>query len=325
MKNEKRKEATYGREKNAPGSLWIEYLTGKGSASAFLANIRKNGVPLPSDAEVSRFGMLVADSRSCLDRLVQLLRATSNSDVSIRSVVSDLTGESLKGVGVSVAVATDSDAFCEAAEDWLDSLPKRPVDAHSLKVLFITIWLGSMRNLLDEEGIVYLLQSAMVKPREDESDNSSWRPDSPVDALLQAEPKPEVFGALSSYADCRLAENRRLLSRIHQKEKQIGEMDTKCEELSLRLASQHEEAERLRAVLAEAQDQVSELKKELSDTHDAYKTQLHDLRGKYRGALQGELTRWLETALDASRADPPWIPAIQERLEDALELVRRGV
>ncbi len=55
----------------------------------------------------------------------------------------------------------------------------------------------------------------------------------------------------------------------------------------------------------------------------SYQHKLDDVRGHIRGTLQGQLTRWLETSLDASRASPPRTEVIEERLEEALKLIEK--
>jgi len=67
------------------------------------------------------------------------------------------------------------------------------------------------------------------------------------------------------------------------------------------------------------------LKKEIVEIQDGFQHKLNDLRGRVRGLLQGQLTRLLQTALDASRSEPPWTKAIQERLEDALKLIDKEI
>ena len=65
------------------------------------------------------------------------------------------------------------------------------------------------------------------------------------------------------------------------------------------------------------------LRQELNEIRNGYQHKLDDLRGKIRGLLQGELTRWLQTALDAVQSEPPWIQAVQERLEESLKLIQK--
>ena len=71
--------------------------------------------------------------------------------------------------------------------------------------------------------------------------------------------------------------------------------------------------------------EIEKLKKEIVEIQDSYQYKLNDLRGRVRGLLQGQLTRFLQTALDASRSEPPWTKAIQERLEDALKLIGKEI
>ena len=63
--------------------------------------------------------------------------------------------------------------------------------------------------------------------------------------------------------------------------------------------------------------------RQLIDLRDGHRYKMDELRGRIRGMLQGQLTRHIQTALDASRLDPPYTAAIQERLEDALRLIKK--
>ena len=54
-----------------------------------------------------------------------------------------------------------------------------------------------------------------------------------------------------------------------------------------------------------------------------YRFALAQQRESVRGLLNGRLSRLIQTALDASRLEPPWTSAVQEKLEDALELIRK--
>lgn len=56
------------------------------------------------------------------------------------------------------------------------------------------------------------------------------------------------------------------------------------------------------------------------DVENGYIFKLDDLRGKVRG-FQNEAKRKLETALDASTANPPCMAVVIERLQDALQMI----
>ena len=73
--------------------------------------------------------------------------------------------------------------------------------------------------------------------------------------------------------------------------------------------------------------EIEKLKKEIVEIQDGFQHKLYDLRDRTRGLLQEELTRFIETALDALlHADPQFAKKIiQERLEDSLKLIKKAV
>lgn len=71
--------------------------------------------------------------------------------------------------------------------------------------------------------------------------------------------------------------------------------------------------------------EIEKLKKEIVEIQASYQYKLDDLRGRVRGLLRGQLTRFLQTALDASRSEPPRTSVIQERLEDSLKLIDKEI
>ena len=85
-------------------------------------------------------------------------------------------------------------------------------------------------------------------------------------------------------------------------------------DLTLHLAHITAERDDLTARLAAAERQLVELRA-------GYQHKLDEERGKQRGAFD-TLARWLQTAIVAVRADPPRLPVVEERLEEALILVR---
>ena len=73
--------------------------------------------------------------------------------------------------------------------------------------------------------------------------------------------------------------------------------------------------------------EIEKLKKEIIEIQGSYQYKLNDLRGRTRGLLQGELTRFLQTALDTLIHTEPQFAKkiIQERLEDSLKLIKKAV
>jgi len=74
-------------------------------------------------------------------------------------------------------------------------------------------------------------------------------------------------------------------------------------------------------------EEIEKLKKEIVEIQGSYQYKLDNLRDRTRGLLQEELTRFIETALDALLYAPPQFAKkiIQERLEDSLKLIKKAV
>jgi chromosome segregation ATPase len=112
-------------------------------------------------------------------------------------------------------------------------------------------------------------------------------------------------------------------AQIESQAADIARLTAECASLNITIAGLCAEIATLKEQKAAAGTKVAELEGQVVEIRNGYQHKLDELRGRIRGILQGQLTRWLQTALDASHADPPWTQAIQERLEDALRLIER--
>lgn len=67
---------------------------------------------------------------------------------------------------------------------------------------------------------------------------------------------------------------------------------------------------------------VAELERKLITTRASYMHQMDDLRGAV-GGRDEKLLRWMRTCQDAVTMNPPRVEVIEERLENAIDLLTK--
>ena len=68
---------------------------------------------------------------------------------------------------------------------------------------------------------------------------------------------------------------------------------------------------------------IDELEEELNDVRTAFQHRIDETKGRLRGFLEGELSRWVQNASEAADMDPPRVRVIQERLQSMFSAINR--
>jgi FtsZ-binding cell division protein ZapB len=310
-------------------SFWEEYLIGKKiPARRFLANIEARGITVPDESAKRRFAESVVAKADRVARLSDLLQACAENGETVRRTVVDLAEVSIRHLGLILPSGPpDELSFREAVSSWLGNIKKRPVKPANLKFLHLLLQFGFHRKLINERVAMNLIASAIrsqpksggKKMRHTESETT------PLTVLLASKPEIAVLSALLAYREASKDAIDQMTARIQSQIETIARFEAEQASLSDMNTSLNREIEQLRTQKAAVEDKALELEKQIVDMRDGYQHKLDDVRGHVRGTLQNQLTRWLETALDASRADEPWIQVIQERLEEAIKLIEKEI
>lgn len=311
---------------SAPVSPWEDYLTGKKTAAAsFLAKMEKDAVTVPNDATRNRFAEALAAKPERVERLMLLLQASADSAIPARRIVVELAELGIKRLGVvAFPEPLNAAAFTQAIVSWLGGISERPLKSANLDLLFLLLHVGRHRQLLDQDAVLHLVASAIAKPakaRPTQAQPAKPAP-TPLDIVLAAGPTEPFLSSMMAYFDVSKAATEKRNAQIQAQMADITRLTAECASLTATITALRADLDSLKAQKAAAETTIVDLEKQIVDIHNGYQYKLNELRGRIRGMLQGQLTRWLQTAFDASQSDPPWIVAIQERLEDALLYIR---
>lgn len=306
---------------------WEEFLTKKKvSAEAFIKRISKEAVRIPPDDERDRFVKVLVKKPDRVSRLYQLLLASAEANDSVRRIVMNLAELGIKQLGVvDLSDPPDGLKFRVSVKSWVDKVEKKPLKVNELNILFLALLWGWRCKLVEQIDVFGFLTLAVSSPKKKDTTRPKMVESNPnqMEVLFRVGAKREAIKALLEYHEVSKLEKERLDRQIQALLSEKATLDLRLDRLQSEISNQKEQIKGLKDEKREALSQIEAHKKELVDTRDGFQLKLYELRGRIRGILQGQLTRWLETALEASRDEAPWMPVIQERLEDALDLIKK--
>lgn len=308
-------------------SPWEDYLTGKKvPADRFLARMGKGVITMPDDATRHRFAEALVSKPDRIGRLIVLLQASRVSGDPIHRIVVELAEAGIKRFGVvSFPEQLDTSTFYHAVSSWLTGIRKKPLKPADLNMLFLLLHFGWHRQLLDDDMAFSLVASADAKPAKPRPKHA--QPTKPaqtaLEVLLAGAPMAPILSSSLAYYKVYTSATDKLNAQMQSQVAEIERLIAECAGLNATITGLRTDIATLQEEKATAESRIAELDKHIVDIRDGYQHKLDELRGRMRGMLQGQLTRWLQTALDASRSEPPWAQAIQERLEDALKLIEK--
>lgn len=314
---------------DASASPWESYLAGKKEpANRLLAKMEaarvKGGLLLPDESTRRRFADTLVAKPDGVARFVVLLQACRSSSDTVRRVVLEFAEAGIKRLGVvAFPEALDPEGYCGAIEAWLVGLHKKPIKPAELNLLFLFLLYGWYRNLLCPDTAFNLAGLALADPATAHPQKAlSTKPaPSTLEVLLSSTPTLTVLEPLLEHSKATRNEASELRDQIKAQATEIARLTDEWGNLSAKITQLQEEVTSLKDEKIALKGKAQEMERRIVDLRDGYQHKLDQLRGRIRGMLQGQITRWLQTALDASRSDPPWTQAIQERLEDTLRLI----
>jgi hypothetical protein len=289
-------------------------------------------VAVPDLQTIRTFSEAVTERPERFARVLALLQTAVASSQTAQEVVIELAqAAAARELQLERWPADASSASVERIiEDWIRSRPKTPLPTGDLQVLHVLLLLAFTKHGLDQAEVFRLTRVAVTRssktPRRKVARKGRSAADErrlPADVLLGVTPAVRTLSILSDLYEAVRQERDAQAARI-------GELALLVEGLNQDLEQRHATESGLRDEIATLETDRSsmlkhqaELELRLSQLDDGYKHRLQEVRGRMRGILEGQLTRWLQTALHASQETPPWTHTIQERLEEALSLIEK--
>lgn len=313
---------------SVPTGPWEQYLTGKKSSpELFLARMAKGVITIPDEAARKRFAEALAAKPARLTRFILLLQASANCGDTIRKIVSDFAEASIRQLGVvSFPEPLDASTFRHKVASWMEDIPQKPLKPGDLNNLFLLLHFGSQRQLLHHDAAFSLVATAVSKsgkPGRNAPPVTAQK--TPFEVLLAATPSKALLSALVAYSKAWRTQCDDLDERIEEQAEEIARQAIDSARKQSTISGLEKEIAALKEQKATAEIKIVELENQIVQIHDGYKHKLDELRGRIRGVMQGQLTRWLQTSLDAARSDPPFTKVVEERLEDALKLIEKEI
>jgi hypothetical protein len=319
---------------------WLDFVSlKKMSGKAFLSRLNKDGrVPVPSPHEKTAFSMTVTESKDGFGRLLGLIHAVPASKSALREMVIFLAEAAAARELQLDEWPKGPDAVVERRIGrWLDLRAKRPLIPRDLHAFYVFLHLARDVNKLEEDATFRLARLAVTphpKVSRAKKDTGSGTPKkkgarrdlvelTAGDTIVSAAPPVPALTLLCNLHDAEERARAKLVDRVTQ-------LEARVEELTSRILAQEEVEASLQSQVGELTTHredllgtVTNLEERLAQTEDGYRHRLQEVRGRVRGVMEGQLTRWIQTALHASQENPPWTNTIQERLEEALTLIEK--
>jgi hypothetical protein len=323
------KQAESQTDQTAPASPWEEYLTGKKTpAASFLAKMGKGVGTDPDEMTRDRFAEALVAKPERIDRLISLLHAPVLSGLTIRRIVLELTEAGIRRLSsISFPEPLDAMTFSQAVLSWLNDIPEKPLKAAELHILFLLLHFGRQRQLLDQDTAFSLVDAALTKPSKSRPMQAQpgKRASSLMHVLLAIGPRESLLSSLIAYFDTSKAAADKQNTQVQSQVADIERLTAERASLNATITGLHAEIVTLKEQKTAVETQVTELERQMVNVHDGYKHQIYEMRERMRGILQGQLTRWLQTALEETQVESPWMKAIEERLVNTLKLIEKEI
>ncbi|HKP02117.1 MAG TPA: hypothetical protein VJU77_02045 [Chthoniobacterales bacterium] len=305
-------------------SPWEAFIVGKGSADKFLKKMGEGAITIPNAEVLARVAEAIAQKPKRLPRLIGLLQASTTARETIRLIVIQCAEHTIRRLDlIPITDSLSRQEFAGAVDAWLARIVKRPLTAPQLTQFWLLINLGRARQLIDADTAFAWTKAAITPAKRKKSAGDDLLPDDMLGLLTSVPPSRPVLAPLVAQFKAARQMFEGLERDITTQSAEIDKLTREISELEARISSAEQQLVAAQRQKKKDDDRIEELGKTIVDLQDGYQHKLDALRARVRGALEGQLTRWLQTALDASRSDPPFMQAIEERLEESLKFVQR--
>jgi hypothetical protein len=310
-------------------SEWERFFVSRATnANAFIKTLRKGKFGIPLEPELAKITGLIVGGKSGFARLLSLLQAVGQDHDLIQESVVKLAELSLGQYGLPGQVEGENQEVClDAGRQWLARAAKNRLSAIQRDAFLTFVLVGWRREALHEGEVYELLKAAFSRPTNVRRPKLGVVEASPrpTEVLLRVcNSKANLTGLLELTSawrcrvmaiegDCGLAKRAR------------DEAEAGSERLQHSIDILQKEIGQLHNVRTELERRVQSMESGNRDLRTDFQHRLDETRGRLKGVLEGELSRWLQNAYEASAAEPPRTTVIQERLEMAIATIRRQV
>ena len=264
------------------------------------------------------------------ERLVVILQRCAGSKTVVTEQILVVAERFLQQRNMPLCLAGFSrDDLSARIEDWLGTRKKKRLAQKEMHLLFASLLVGRRKDALSEEDATRLLRSVLADAG---SKKKVKKPgDAPdISPAVLAVP-PGKASAVAFDVFVRMLEQMRgLEGELTKVQSQLDGVCAQNERLQGVVAERTAEIDGLKDTVgglesdkAGLQEKVAGLEQDLVRFQDGLTHRIDQLRLKVRSVLEGPATRHLQNALEAIHADPPWIEAAEERIEDAMKVLRK--
>ena len=306
---------TYFSGKKIPaGHLWVEMRKTQGIREPSLLDSRSLG----------RLVEVCLAKKDGIDRLLELLRTDAAGETSVQGFLAVFLQAVIRALNF-LPNAEDAETLKKTIIRWVGSFNGKPLKQTELKRLFLILHAGRLKGWIDHEFSRETLRIATIKQKKSTGTGGGSRTENALlDILLSLPSQPDHIASLLIYSDALGKKNESSEKKLRESESMLLRMRMLNDEREGDIAKTRRDLDEARKKTEDLEKENLRLKEQLEETREGYQFKLDDLRGKVAGMLEDELSRWVQTAYDASSAEPPRLGVVRERLEDILKLVGKG-
>lgn len=263
------------------------------------------------------------------ERLVAILQRCGGSKTVVTEQILVVAEQFLKGNGMPLSPSPSAqDSFSSRIEEWLHRRKKNHLAQKEMQTFFAALLVGRRKDALPEEEAARLLHAVLAdsgkKKGQKQGATANLSP-----AVLAVPPGKGSAAAFDVFLGM-LAKLQALEGELVKARSHLDGMCKQNEQLQGVVVDKAVEIDGLKGKVTALesdrkalQEKVAGLEQDLLRFQDGLTHRIDQLRSKVRSVLEGPATRHLQNALEAIHATPPWIEAAEERIEDAMKVLRK--
>jgi len=269
-----------------------------------------------SEERLNQLANAIARKPGSLTKLVTLIQEDGTTNPNLHNLLLTLSEAVIRTYGsVSLPQSANASTFAVELREWLHRRSKKPMTKQFSNELILLVLVGLHKGWVSSDEAADIMLST--------TKDVGMSPLQITHSLLQlwsTDPSQQILFAqlatLRASADA-LQENIEALEvRIARLAAARNEYRLKVEELTSDIRD-YEAREK------EASERIDQLQHEARESRASYLHELRTSKEQTRGMLSDPILRWITTSLTAIRTSPPRIHVAEERLQDAVDMIKR--